>query len=241
MKKSVLALILVLSFALTSYAGDNWALEFNGVDDYITIPDSDIWKFGLSDFTMDAWVFLGIDDKERLSIASRGATKINGWGFKDGHEWLWTITTSNMTFFWYVGKEGRSRVTGEISINANEWYHVAVVRNGPKISLYLDGALIGENHIDCIYATTADRIIIGAHDNLSWPFNGRMDEFRIWNYGMTEAQVKKWMHASPDGNNPSLSAYWNFNEGTGTIAYDSTSCGNDACLHGIKRLKKSSK
>jgi hypothetical protein len=32
------------------------ALSFDGVDDYVSVPDSDDWYFGTGDFTIDLWV-----------------------------------------------------------------------------------------------------------------------------------------------------------------------------------------
>ena len=57
MKKIVLVLTLILLFADNSYA-DNYTLNFDGINDYVSVPDSDDWAFGTGDFTLEFWVKL---------------------------------------------------------------------------------------------------------------------------------------------------------------------------------------
>jgi len=61
-------------------------------------------------------------------------------------------------------------------------------------------------------------------------FDGLIDEVRIWDYGRSQEEILATMHVELSGTENGLFGYWNFNEGVGQIAADSTANGNDARL-----------
>ncbi|WP_438010915.1 LamG-like jellyroll fold domain-containing protein [Sorangium sp. So ce321] len=54
---------------------------------------------------------------------------------------------------------------------------------------------------------------------------GRLSEVRIWNLGLTDAEVAAHARASISGNEPGLIGYWPFDEGTGETASDRSAGG----------------
>ena len=52
------------------------------------------------------------------------------------------------------------------------------------------------------------------------PFNGGLDEVRLWNVVRTQSEVQAAMLLDLTGTEPGLAAYWRFNEGTGTTVAD---------------------
>ena len=60
-------------------------------------------------------------------------------------------------------------------------------------------------------------------------FNGRIDEFRVWNVARSAAEIASTMGHTLVGNEPGLTGYWKFDDATGTTAADSvTSAGHTA-------------
>jgi len=59
--------------------------------------------------------------------------------------------------------------------------------------------------------------------------NGKMDEVCLWNYARTQQEISENMYHVLVGTETGLVSYWQFNEGTGTIAHDYVS-GNDGTL-----------
>jgi hypothetical protein len=71
--------------------------------------------------------------------------------------------------------------------------------------------------------TTASPITIGAANEFGkLGFDGKIDEFRVWNVFRSEADIKRDMKVILKGTEPGLVAYYHFDEGTGTTAADAT-------------------
>ena len=60
-----LYIILLLTFGL----GQDYSLQFDGVDDYVDIADNDILDIGTSDFTIQFWI--KTNDVNRAHIISK--------------------------------------------------------------------------------------------------------------------------------------------------------------------------
>lgn len=96
---------------------------------------------------------------------------------------------------WYDGTTG-SR------IRANQWTHIAFTVDGDMIKVYVDGVLkySGMGFPD-VFKTGQESFGLG----VNWwdaPFQGRMDEVRVYNVPITDAVVAKLAGARPDGVEP---------------------------------------
>ncbi|MHC4686136.1 MAG: hypothetical protein ACYTEW_17725, partial [Planctomycetota bacterium] len=49
-----------------------------------------------------------------------------------------------------------------------------------------------------------------------------LDDFRVWNYARTPAEIQADMNREVSGDEEGLVGYWRFNEGEGTTAYDTS-------------------
>ena len=63
------------------------------------------------------------------------------------------------------------------------------------------------------------------------PFNGGLDEVRLWNVVRTQSQVQAAMLSELTGTEPGLAAYWRFNEGTGATVADDSPSNHTATLY----------
>jgi hypothetical protein len=72
--------------------------------------------------------------------------------------------------------------------------------------------------------STMSPLSIGTTKEFSYPpgWQGKIDEFRVWNVFRTEAEISANMRVILKGNEPGLIAYYKFDEGTGTTIADST-------------------
>ena len=85
--------------------------------------------------------------------------------------------------------------SSQTNIEANKWSHIAVVRDGNDVKLYINGLLnasgTGEPRID---ARNVDNVLIGSRyygKSLKDGFQGKLDEMRIYNTALTEQKIKE--------------------------------------------------
>lgn len=156
------------------------SLLLDGDSDYISTPDHDDFNVGSGDFTIDFWVRFN---------------SVPGAGSLATFFTQRTTSASNISMtLWYGGKEkwyfsystnGSSQInlTGFTSHtpSVNTWYHIAYVRNGSNLDIYIDGEKQTTKSISgTIYNSTAVAMI-GANNPASPAYfvNGWIDEFRF--------------------------------------------------------------
>ena len=210
------------------------ALNFDGVDDHITLPAST--KISGKEFTLEAFIYptTTIDGIYRLIIgypATAGNTRppalyihngknLHG-GFGDGMQWYSFISDPVLTL--------------------NEWNHVAMNYDGTTLSAFVNG--------DKVYSTTgfANKTpnkqtisVIGKSDGASGFFGGHMKDVRIWDKCRTQEQIRSGMNYEFNMNEPYLIAYYKFRQGFDaadnretTMLFDSSSKANHGELTGF--------
>jgi hypothetical protein len=149
-----------------------WCVFFDGSGDYITIDNNSALDFGSSDFTIEAWINLsGVGALQQIVAKNSG--------FPDGYEFNFSVSTSGKlsflshnTSFYYVEQDG--------FLPLNEWVHVAAVRSGSSIKLYVNGVLKGTVEAQPIKSTGAN-LTIGRDLAGGNFFRGLISNLRIIN------------------------------------------------------------
>lgn len=150
------------------------SVYFDGTTDYLSIPDHADWDIGSGDFTIDFWVrrngtghLLGqIDSGHTVSNASFNL-------YIDGSNYVIGRIASGGT--WYT-------VTGTTALSTGTWYHVAFIRNGNDLNLYIDGTVEGgTTDVTGITANNSTyQVGIGRFGEFtSSLYTGWLDEIRI--------------------------------------------------------------
>jgi len=158
------------------------ALEFDGQDDYIKVNPPPDLSSGL--LTISVWTFFYVapDPTE---------------------EWLYGIicqddyTTRIIQLITYGGmftmhrfEPGPDLFSYDTNIEAYKWYHVAVTFNGSYYCLYADGVLNDEQP-GSFTPNDLLSLIIGDHNTGGFPFDGIIDEVRIYNRSLSIIEVKQ--------------------------------------------------
>jgi hypothetical protein len=205
--------------------GARKALQFDGVNDYVSIPHNA--ALNMSAVTMEMWInwtnptkdavnFLIGKNYEELEIHTGGAVGNNALRF---------IPTSGV---WLD--------TPQNTLLPNAWNHVAFVYD-PSLNLakaYINGKevnlTISSGSINTIITSSTNPLLIGARNGGLSTFQGKIDEVRIWNDVRTQDEIRMNMCRALVGNESNLVAYYKFNEGSGTKAYDYSSVHNNGDL-----------
>jgi len=219
------SLLLGFTCAAKAFAQDGFALEFDGSNDFVAVPDTGGFDFE-SSFTVEAWIKpFSLTGTEELKGIIQGAFTEPPFG---GGGWALFLQRNDASMFGLSvcvpGCNAAQSSSGDLAIN--EWQHVAGVYGSGMITLYKNGVEIASAP-QTGNVTNVDVLLLGIWDT---SFQGRIDEVRIWNIARGGDEIQADMHIKLEGNEPGLVAYWNFDEGEGQKASDVTPNHNDGRL-----------
>ncbi len=219
--RSIITTLIVAILSTSALNAQNNALTFNGTDDYVSFTNSPSYPSNI--FTIEAWIKItNADIKE-------DANDIVCWGKTGGNDNV-QFRTSYGKLSFGTHPDGGSWDSCESSadLNPGEWTHVAVVKNGTAVQLYINGVKDGSDTNN--HTVDVDYMLIGKYSNDEYYFDGEMDEIRIWNDVRTESEIRQNMYqelSDPVGES-NLVAYYTFNETSGTTLTDSKGSYNGA-------------
>jgi len=199
------------------------ALDLDGIDDEVTLTDDATLQFGTGSYSFSLW--LNID---QLNGTSDGIFEKGGWnngtaGFR--------LSLANAKDFSITTGDGTNRVhtTALNGATFGHWFHLAIVvdRTNDVVKFYKDGVELTLTNSDISSVTGSTSSSEGMH--IGWGanletnnfFNGKIDEFKVYNYVRSQAQI------AYDYNKGAPIAHYRFDEGGGTIAYNEYSSAHD--------------
>ena len=165
------------------------ALSFDGVDDLVSIPDSNYWDLS-SYFTISMWIKFQsgtIDNEHYLLGYNYGSNNRNFWGAYQGQ-----LAPDQLHFNFATDGSGGS--FGGMSVawtpNAGQWYYLTIVRNSADLKMFIDGAQVGSTYnigTTSMWAGSTSGIEIGSGHSAR--HSGEMDEVAIWNRALSANEV----------------------------------------------------
>jgi hypothetical protein len=241
----------------------NNGIDFNGVDNYVDMGSFDVES---TEITLCAWInanqfdHLGGNDARIISKAIGTAEADHYW-------MLSTIDSGGNTRLRFRLKTYNGTTSTLIADSGNlstgVWIHVAAVYDGNYMILYKDGEEVGRMAKSGTVAVN-DLIPVWVGNNppsaSSRPFKGVIDEVRVYNRALSQADIQDVMSGEQSFPTPTptdtpvvtdtptptatptitpsptpiamadVVAYWNFNEGSGSLLNDLTANNHDGTL-----------
>ncbi|MBV6627277.1 MAG: DUF4114 domain-containing protein [Rivularia sp. (in: Bacteria)] len=219
-----------------TYNGES-ALSFDGVDDYVSIPDSSDIDFGTSqNFTVETWVKA---DSSQADLQFGDNSIIEKWSGNGAYPFVIRYLNGPGTIraARYDGPSSGNNpgITSSTVINDGQFHHIAFVKNGDTLSLYIDGNLQGTANDTTTNSTqNTSPLYIGNRGESRNYFKGEVDEVRIWNKARTETEIRQNLYSKLEGTEDGLAAYYNFDDVTTTVP-DLTGNGNDGTPFNINQ------
>ena len=172
-------------------------LNFDGVDDYVVANNSNL-PLGNSHRSIEFWV---------KTAQTTGSHTLFSYGNFSPNQRIAMVNANGKLYFSAYFNDYNTNVT----IADNNWHHVAYTFDGTS-KIYLDGVLIASPTL-AAFNTSGTQIILGAgNTSLFEPYNGDIDEVRIWNIALTQADIQATMNCEAQAQ-PELVAYYKFNQG----------------------------
>jgi len=212
----------------------NYALLFDGDDDYVEIPDSPELSAIGSTFTLEFWIKIDAWPSYTQEVMGKW-----GPGWTEDDEYCVLIESSGRIILKISGNSGQNiyeAVTSKSHLELKTWTHIAAVFDASKSSftLYFNGNYdnsVNTNNL-LLDRNTAQPLILGTFEAMYSNFKGYLDEIRIWNIAKTQDAIQAYMTSHLYGYEKGLVGYWPFNEGTNNILNDFSKYKNHGTLHG---------
>jgi hypothetical protein len=147
------------------------SIYFDGSDS-LTVPDNDgVNDFGTGDYTIDFWFNSSVTNQRYTSFCSTE-------GAGGGYTLLLNNANASDGTIAYWGALGSDVRTSSGGYNDGSWHHVALVRNGTSLAIYVDG-VSKATATSSSSESSSGTLRIGNSYYTPRGLTGYMDEFRV--------------------------------------------------------------
>lgn len=198
-----------------SFAQLGAALNFDGVNDYISIPHNSLLKPSTA-ITIEIWIKpTTIHNQYYYEIYIKDDAK-------GRHRFAFKNLGTTLSFGLHIGG-----IYSELEIPIiasdyeNQWVHVAATYDGTVKRIYRNGNLIGSQNITGAIDTSGTApALVGSWLGSNWFFKGAIDEFRLWSKALSQSEIEQTMHCQSPGDQNGLVIHYAFNQGVAGGAND---------------------
>ena len=203
---------------------DGSGLQFDGSDDYVSVTDDD--SLDITEMmTIEAWVKINNFTDDGYLLAKNMSTdqEVTYAVYIDSGERLHVVLDNTDLDTGYVVSKGL-------------WKHLVVTWNGTTVRLYVDGSERWSEDKSGPLTPNSRRLVVGARNDDGGPgtldhFDGLIDEFRIYNRSLSSGTIQTRYDETNNGvTGDTMALNLAFNEAEGSVAYDSSTYGNDGTL-----------
>ena len=156
------------------------ALSFSGTNNWVTINDSASLDL-TTGMTLEAWVY---------------PTSLNGW------KTMLMKEQTGFASYWLYANDDAGRPSNVVNVGGtvrqlsagshlptNTWTHLAATYDGSTQKLYVNGVLVGSRSQTGAIALSSGALRIGGNSVWGEYFTGYIDEVRIYNRALSQAEI----------------------------------------------------
>lgn len=212
MSKQVLTLLFIfVTSYFTVHAQSQNALAFDGIDDFVSVPNGSSFVAGATAMSITCWVF--------PTNSAPSYPNFDGFaGFRndiDADFYLVQVSAA--------GLEGRFRnstgtafsITSNI-LTLNTWQHIALTYGNGWLNMYKNGIKVDSVAASGAISTTTVPFNIGevVFSNADFLLTGKMDETSLWSRELIPSDLICLPSSGIDTASVGLELYYKFNQGT---------------------------
>ncbi|MCX6122635.1 MAG: T9SS type A sorting domain-containing protein [Ignavibacteriales bacterium] len=166
-------------------------LQFDGINDYVAVPDHSELNFGTGDFSIDAWI--KTSDSTNLKIIVDKQT-LNGYIYQ-GYSFYLNYGYLTVQLADGVPPTYFTNWSPFVFVADGNWHHVAVTvsrSNNNGIVFYKDGVAtqFGDPTVRSGSLTTTSPLTIGRQSYTDqFEFNGILDEIELFNRALSSQEI----------------------------------------------------
>ncbi len=173
-----------LNFGLPIYGGSNNYLEFDGTDDYVQLPGTNL---SLNQMTISSWNY---------------SSNYNQYGFMFEKTTNGSVNTQYSLFYEATNIIYRTYglSTTDLAVNIttagvinNRWNNVVATWDGTNKRIYVNGILTATSATltGTVTQNSTGAAFIGIYGGGGYPFNGRISQTQIYNRALTASEIQQ--------------------------------------------------
>jgi hypothetical protein len=169
-----------------------YAFSLNGVNQYISVPDNQAWTFGTNAFTIELWANTASTVNNQALIAYDA-----GGGLQN--KWIFWLNQNSLQFHINGPQVGANYITSStIGINTNQWYHIALTRQGNSFIYYLNGSSLSTSSSSVSIPMASTLLTMGQAEG-GFFFDGMLDEIQIYSRALSASEIQAIYLAGTNG------------------------------------------
>jgi len=164
--------------------------EFDGTDDYVTIPSSTLELDTDTNFTLEYWVYTSTSGLAPSVNVNAGTSKIIAFFIRNASSSTFYAILSESN---YPSSGNSIALQATTDISTNTWTHISIVRLSGTITIYMNGVASGSvsNSYSSRPLNLIGAIAQGGAPNFYF-MNGYISNIRIYKgKGLTASEVKQ--------------------------------------------------
>ncbi|MEM0050370.1 MAG: LamG domain-containing protein [Candidatus Bathyarchaeia archaeon] len=166
------------------------ALYFNSsLRSYVRVPRSESIE-PPNQITISAWVYYSIITTDGSIINKRYNSSIYSWS-----SYHISIRATDKKVLFRLSTDSATNLLSSLPLPPG-WHHIVAVYDGSYMKIFIDGELSAQTEkTGTIIYDATQHLYIGTFDGYNAPFEGVIDEVRIYNRALSDAEVK-WLYES---------------------------------------------
>jgi gliding motility-associated-like protein len=202
-------------FVITGTAVTASALSFDGINDYISLPNSSsAWNLN-NEYTVEMWVKPNSLANQILIYTGYGCVACTQWAMTIGNESTCSGVGTAGKYTFLHDATGSVNVQSNTTATVGVWTHIAVTNTGSKLTMYINGVAQTATANVVLPAVSSTYRNIGGDPGCGGRllYSGEMDEFRIWNKALCQSEITNYMNCQITTTATGLTANYHFNTG----------------------------
>lgn len=172
-------------------------------------------KFPQTEFTVSCWAKMNEGNNE-TGIFDLGSSVGKNW-------WLHATTPATgqkgVKFGIGNGPSDKTTISYTLPDNSkNDWHYYAACFKAQKLVFFVDGEMVGS--ADGKFSADSTILYVGKRTDEGGYFKGNVDDLRFFNRALSQTEISQIKNYSVQSTANGLVAYWKFDEGSGTKAFD---------------------
>jgi glucose/arabinose dehydrogenase/chitodextrinase len=163
------------------------AVSFDGVNDYITIPNSTSTNISGNALTLSMWINpQPLASGDSVVIGKFWNTTQSSPYYQYGLE----LGGGNTTDFYVGTTSGPRAALGGAILPYNQWSYLAITFDGGQVKTYVNGALVNTQALSASITARGNPMNIGADASVAQFNKGLLDDLRIYSRVLTQPQIQ---------------------------------------------------